>query len=221
LQEADEIKRYLLTENDLVMSLTGNVGRVAMLSQKDLPAALNQRVACLRAKKNIVYTRYLFHFFDQPCFENEALNNATGGGQKNLGTRWLSSYQVPIPCPDKPEKSLAIQAEIVRILDAFTAMTSELTSELNARQKQYNYYRDLLLSEAELSKVGFEWKTLGEVAEYSKSRISYEELDENNYVGVDNLLQNRAGKTSSNHLPTSGNLTHYVKGDVLIGNIRP
>src|SRR5699024_2882014 len=55
LQEADEIKRYLLTENDLVMSLTGNVGRVAMLSQKDLPAALNQRVACLRAKKNIVY----------------------------------------------------------------------------------------------------------------------------------------------------------------------
>lgn len=83
----------------------------------------------------------------------------------NYKRHWSTAKDtlVPIPCPDKPEKSLAIQAEIVRILDAFTAMTSELTSELNARQKQYNYYRDLLLSEAELSKVGFEWKALNDV----------------------------------------------------------
>ena len=44
---ADEINKYLLREDDLVMSLTGNVGRVAMLSKTDLPAALNQRVARL------------------------------------------------------------------------------------------------------------------------------------------------------------------------------
>ena len=42
-----------------------------------------------------------------------------------------------------------------------------------------------------------------------------------NYVGVDNLLQNRAGKVGSNYVPTKGNLTAYVVGDVLIGNIRP
>jgi type I restriction enzyme S subunit len=45
--------------------------------------------------------------------------------------------------------------------------------------------------------VEVEWKTLGEVAEYSKTRISFEKLDESNYVGVDNLLQNRKGKTES------------------------
>ncbi len=66
-----------------------------------------------------------------------------------------------------------------------------------------------------------EWKTLGEVAEYSKKRISYEKLDKTNYVGVDNLLQNRAGKTDSNHVPTAGNLTEFCDGDILIGNIRP
>jgi type I restriction enzyme S subunit len=66
-----------------------------------------------------------------------------------------------------------------------------------------------------------EWKTLGEVAEYSKTRISYERVDESNYVGVDNLLQNRAGKAESNYVPTSGNLTEYREGDILIGNIRP
>ena len=59
--------------------------------------------------------------------------------------QWIGNYtskKVPIPCPDNPKKSLEIQAEIVRILDAFT----ELTAELTARKKQYNYYRDLLLS---------------------------------------------------------------------------
>lgn len=66
-----------------------------------------------------------------------------------------------------------------------------------------------------------EWKALGEVAEYSKTRISFDLLDEDNYVGVDNLLQNRAGKSESNYVPTSGNLTEYRECDILIGNIRP
>ncbi|MFL1022132.1 restriction endonuclease subunit S [Vibrio parahaemolyticus] len=66
-----------------------------------------------------------------------------------------------------PLPSVEIQAEIVRILDAFTAMTAELTAELNMRKKQYNYYRDQLLSfeEGEV-----EWKTLGELAENLDSK---------------------------------------------------
>ncbi len=82
--------------------------------------------------------------------------------------QWISNYtqkKVPIPCPDRPEKSLAIQSEIVRILDKFIDLTAELTAELTARKKQYNYYRDQLLSfeEGEV-----EWKTLGEVAKFRR-----------------------------------------------------
>ncbi|MDA7514413.1 restriction endonuclease subunit S, partial [bacterium] len=66
-----------------------------------------------------------------------------------------------------------------------------------------------------------DWLPLREVAEYSKTRISFDRLNENNYVGVDNLLQDRAGKTESSHVPTEGNLTQYGVGDILIGNIRP
>lgn len=154
----DEINKYLLREDDLVMSLTGNVGRVAMLSKKDLPAALNQRVACIRANEKKTLTRYLFHFFDQVSFETEAMANATGGGQKNMSTKWLSSYKIPIPCPENSKKSLEIQAEIVRILDAFTELTAELTAELTTRKKQYNYYRDQLLS---FEDGAVEWKVLG------------------------------------------------------------
>ena len=60
------------------------------------------------------------------------------------------------------EKSLEIQAEIVRILDAFTELTAELTAELNVRKKQYNYYRDQLLSFEDRE---VEWKTLEKLAE--------------------------------------------------------
>ncbi|EOY1404355.1 restriction endonuclease subunit S [Yersinia enterocolitica] len=77
----------------------------------------------------------------------------------------VNKLLIPIPCPDNHEKSLAIQAEIVRILDAFTELTAELTAELTIRKKQYNHYRDQLLS---FDKGEIEWKTLGEVAKFRR-----------------------------------------------------
>jgi type I restriction enzyme S subunit len=74
----------------------------------------------------------------------------------------FEKIQIPIPCPDNPDRSLAIQAEIVRILDTFTVLTAELTAELSDRKKQYNYYRDRLLT---FEKSEVEWKLLGELAE--------------------------------------------------------
>lgn len=80
----------------------------------------------------------------------------------------VNKLLIPIPCPENPEKSLAIQSAIVRILDKFTALTAELTAELNIRKKQYNYYRDQLLcfDEAEV-----EWKTLADVAILRRGRV--------------------------------------------------
>ncbi|MGO8078026.1 hypothetical protein AB9F41_37375, partial [Rhizobium leguminosarum] len=63
---------------------------------------------------------------------------------------------------------LPVQTKIVKILDALTALTSELTSELTLRRKQYEYYREKLLSEEELGKVRFEWRTLGDVAKIQR-----------------------------------------------------
>ncbi|CYU57948.1 restriction endonuclease subunit S [Streptococcus suis] len=157
LEKKDEVQNYLLAENDLVMSLTGNVGRVAMVPKDILPAGLNQRVACIRPRETTL-VRYLFHFLGQSCFELEAMQNATGGGQKNLSTTWLAKYEIPIP-------PLKIQEEIVALLDKFTEYVTELTAELTDRQKQYSFYRDKLLSfEDEVYQV--EWKTLGELFEF-------------------------------------------------------
>ena len=55
-------------------------------------------------------------------------------------------FKIPLPYPEDPEKSLEIQSEIVRILDAFSAMIAELTAELSMRNEQFNYYREQLFN---------------------------------------------------------------------------
>ena len=62
---------------------------------------------------------------------------------------------------------------------------------------------------------------LGDIAEYSKDRIDVSELNEDNYIGVENLLQNKRGKTEASTLPSMGKATKYMQKDILIGNIRP
>lgn len=94
---------------------------------------------------NLICKQFL-HYLLQ--WDTKALKDAhsTGSTMMHISKTTIEKRLVPIPCPDNPEKSLAIQSEIVRILDKFTALTAELTAELNMRKKQYNYYRDQLFS---------------------------------------------------------------------------
>ena len=135
----------------------------------------------------------------------------SGMGNPKLMSNQMEKLPIPLP-------PLSVQQEIVRILDKFTQLEAELEAELDCRKRQYEYYRNKLLS-YEGNEV--EWKTLGEVATYSDKRIKASSVEENNYIGVENLLQNKAGKIISNYVPSEGNVTAYNINDVLIGNIRP
>lgn len=73
----------------------------------------------------------------------------------------------------------------------------------------------------ELCPDGVEYKELAQVTEYAKNRVGASEVDENTYVGVDNLLPNKQGKVSSSYVPKEGSLISFNKNDILIGNIRP
>ncbi|HBC3359298.1 TPA: restriction endonuclease subunit S [Vibrio parahaemolyticus] len=132
--------------------------------------ALHQRAYRIKATSDVLDTKFLYHFMSSK-FKQYILMKSVGATSISIRKPMLEGFQIPIPCPDNPEKSLAIQAEIVRILDAFTAMTAELTAELtaefNMREKQYNYYRDQLLS---FEEGDVEWKTLGDLAENLDSK---------------------------------------------------
>jgi len=107
-------------------------------------------------------TRYLYHVL-AAAWEGKRFDYI----KKAHPSVIRDEYTIPIPCPDNPKKSLAIQAEIVRILDTFTELTAELTAELTTRRKQYEYYRDQLFN---FEEGDVEWKTLGEVGQFIRGK---------------------------------------------------
>lgn len=120
---------------------------------------------------NSLLAMYFAHFTQTPAFEAEKRRYAKGIKVIDVSAADMAKILIPIPSPGDPQKSLAIQAEIVRILDGFTALTAQLKAELNAelaaRRKQYKYYGDQLLT---FDADEVEWKTLGELAENLDSK---------------------------------------------------
>lgn len=102
----EDISKYMLYSGDLLLSLTGNVGRVAILTEAFLPAALNQRVACLRIKRQDVDKSYLYHYLNSDSFEHECIMSSKGVAQKNMSTEWLKEYDVLLP-PIEKQKHVA------------------------------------------------------------------------------------------------------------------
>ncbi|HAN6479294.1 TPA: restriction endonuclease subunit S [Escherichia coli] len=173
---ADKTFTYVLPElanklrkaqkNDLLLATTSEndedvVKPLAWLGDN---VAISGDMMLFRHEQNV---KYLAYFFQSEIFQTQKMKYITGAKVRRVSSGDLSKIKIPIPCSNNPEKSLAIQSEIVRILDKFTALTAELTAELNMRKKQYNYYRDQLLSfeEGEV-----EWKTLGDLGENLDSK---------------------------------------------------
>ena len=166
---ADKTFTYVLPElanklrkaqkNDLLLATTSEndedvVKPLAWLGDN---VAISGDMMLFRHEQNV---KYLAYFFQSEIFQTQKMKYITGAKVRRVSSGDLSKIKIPIPSSNNPEKSLTIQSEIVRILDKFTALTAELTAELTMRKKQYNYYRDKLLS---FEEGGVEWKTLGEI----------------------------------------------------------
>ncbi|MDE7592021.1 restriction endonuclease subunit S [Enterobacter bugandensis] len=138
---------------------------------------------------NIMYLYYYLIHTLKPYIHK----NSRKGSVPYITMPMLENFIFPIPCPDNPEKSLAIQSEIVRILDTFTALTAELTAVLSMRKNQYNYYRDQLLSFEEDE---VEWKNLGAVVEINTGQKPSEILDNPTTFDYINAGTTRSGYTT-------------------------
>ena len=102
----DLIKDYILEEGDLLMSLTGNCGRVGFLPFDMCPAALNQRVACLRINETMANKMFIFATLNMDNFVSDVMIAASGTAQKNMSTEWLKKYQILMP-PMKIQEQFA------------------------------------------------------------------------------------------------------------------
>lgn len=146
----DEFNR---TENKIIISARGaNAGYVNRVFTKFWSGN-----SCYTVGVNEHFLNWTFAYYWLKSKEVSLL-----GKQQKAGIPAVSKKQVedfPIPLPPLP-----VQEEIVRILDNITSLTAELTAELKARQKQYEYYRDSLLRfNEDNAQEGVRWMKLGEV----------------------------------------------------------
>ncbi len=124
ITEKETLKDYELHENDLLISLTGNVGRVALLSKEMLPAALNQRVGCIRIRDKNLLISYLFTFLNSDKFESDCIYSARGIAQKNMSTEWLKNYLIPLP-------PIEVQIKIANNLNTCSKIIKKHNKQLN------------------------------------------------------------------------------------------
>lgn len=147
-------KEYNRNENTVTISRVGaNAGFVNFIAEKFY---LNDKCFSVIPYQSKIVVKFLFYILKS--IETSLINLQSEGGVPTINIVKVGNIEIPIP-------PLPIQQEIVRILDTFTDLQNELSTnlqtELEARKKQYAYYRDCLLNFEGVK--GVEWKKLGEV----------------------------------------------------------
>lgn len=153
----------LVETDDLIFATTRPAQQRFCLITSEWSGAVASTGYCvLRPNQSKVLPGWIFHWIGSSQFKAYVEEHQSGSAYPAISDGKVKAFEIPIPCPDDPEKSLAIQREIVRILDTFTELTAELTvaltAELAARKKQYNHYRDQLLT---FDDDEAEWMALG------------------------------------------------------------
>ena len=160
LDRLKEFSRFEIHENDILISLTGDVGRVGQFPNHLLPALLNQRVG--RFEKidfASVNVGFLFHVLNSDWFEKEVIKSSEGAAQMNTSTKKIKAILIPIP-------PLAEQDRIVEVLDEAFAAIDKAKANIernltNARELFQSRLNDIFSNPSE----DWEVKPLGEVCQ--------------------------------------------------------
>lgn len=120
-------------KGDVLISASGTIGRTVIFDGK--PSYFqDSNIIWVANNEEFLTNKFLYYIY-----QTNPWKVADGGTIQRLYNSDLEKIQLPVP-------PLEVQREIVRILDNFTFLAAELAAELAARQKQYEYYRDLLLT---------------------------------------------------------------------------
>lgn len=141
--ELSKLNRSKLQIDDMLFTYVGTVGEVALID-KDDTYYLAPNVAMVRLNTNAIIAKYLMYYCQSNAFvysQIERLMEASS--MKNLTMEKIRQFKIPVP-------SLEIQSRIVQVLDNFDTVCHDLNiglpKEIELRQKQYEYFREKLLT---------------------------------------------------------------------------
>ncbi len=133
-EESPEIKVEL---NDVIFTKTASVGKTALVKTLPQESTINPQLVLLKRIKCI--PAYLAYILQNDSFQQSVKQLTGQGSVPNVPQSSLAKIPIPLP-------PFFVQEEIVRILDKFTTLEAELEAELDCRKRQYEYYRNQLLS---------------------------------------------------------------------------
>ena len=144
----EESKKYLLEKGDLLLARTGATYGKTLYFEADEPAVYASFLIKIILDNSVIKNRYYWHFSKSSLYWEQAERYVSKGGQQQFNTNAVSRVKVPIP-------SLEVQDKIIYVLDNFDAICSDLKiglpAEIEARKKQYEFYREKLLAFHEIS----------------------------------------------------------------------
>jgi len=136
---------------EVLISASGTIGRAVIFDGKDAYFQ-DSNIVWIENDESRVLNKYLFYFYQIASWRI-----SDGGVIKRLYNDNIKKTSIPIPYPNNPDKSLAEQARVISILDKFDVLAHSISEglprEIELRQTQYAYYRDLLLSFPKAEKV--------------------------------------------------------------------
>ena len=127
---------YQFDETAIVIPGEGGIGDIYHFVKGKY--ALHQRAYRVHLHNNKLLDKYVFHYMGA-CFKEYIISKSVGATATSIRKPMLEKFLIPIP-------PFHVQEEIVRILDKFTTLEAELEAELDCRKRQYEYYRNQLLS---------------------------------------------------------------------------
>ena len=133
-EESPEIMAEI---GDVVFTKTASVGKTAYIESMPKEMTINPQLVLLKKIKG--NSKYLSYILKTTYFQNEVKKITGVGSVPNVPQSSLAKIEIPLP-------PIEVQNEIVRILDCFTQLEAELEAELDCRKRQYEFYRDQLLS---------------------------------------------------------------------------
>lgn len=206
-----ENKRTEIKTNDVLLTIVGTIGRVAVVPSNHKNITLQRSVAVLKVKQNVVDSRFLM--FSLRNLLKVLTNESRGVAQKGIYLNQLRNIELEIP-------ALSVQRRIVSILDkAFAAIDK---AKANAEQNLKNakeLFDSYLQSVFENSGSEWEEKKLSEVCQYDKIQNKHENLP---YVGLEDIESN-TGKFIGPLVPRKVKSATFVftEEHVLYGRLRP
>jgi type I restriction enzyme S subunit len=137
-----ETSLKIIPANCVIVAISGaTAGRVGI---NKIPMTTNQHCCCLEIDERKALYRYVYHCLSNA---NRDLLQLKQGARGDLNAGLIKRFTIPVP-------ALKEQARIVEILDKFDELTTDISNglpaEIEARKKQYEYYRDKLLTFKEL-----------------------------------------------------------------------